>query len=89
MPIGTTAMFWFGCASTTPVMACRLTVVACVVAVHDSTMLAGSTPAPFAAASCKLVSWRSGSSWQAELSSSAISVDLPPVQSGLGRLAKP
>ncbi len=89
MPIGTTAMFEFGAASTRPVIACIVAVVACVVAVHDRVMLDGVTPAVFAAASCRLTSWRSGSSAQAFASVNAGRVDLPPVQSGLVRLAKP
>src|SRR5512144_2208738 len=87
LPVGARCVVAAGDASVTASIASNAVEVSSVVATHDSAMEPGETPAATAAASCELVSWRSGSSAHAWLAGSAGSVDWPPEQSGLVRSA--
>ncbi len=61
--------------------------VSSVVATHEIVIDPCATPAAYAAASCELVSWRSGSSAHACEAGNAGTVDWPPEHSGVVRSA--
>src|SRR6187399_1306432 len=88
LPVGAKCVVAVGLCAILLASAPSTTLVDCVVATQLTTTLSGVMPLLAAAASCELVSRRSGSSAQAWASGSSGSVDLPFVHSGLVRLAR-
>src|SRR3569623_2155836 len=88
LPVGAKCVAAGGVCTILLSSAASTTVVDCVVATQLTTTLSGVTPLLAAAASCELVSWRSGSRAQAVALSSSGSVDLRPEHKGLVRLAR-